>query len=340
MVARRVVLVAFPGVQALDLTGPMEVFSVASMLLAAGQGAAGDRPGATPGGDGYAPEVVARQTPSITTSSGLVIGTRPLPGTRSEIDTLLVAGGLGHAAAAQDQLLRQWVVRAAGRSRRVGSVCTGAFVLAAAGLLDGRCATTHWSACDRLAEDYPDVTVEPDRIFVRDGHLSTSAGVTAGIDLALALVEEDHGPVVALEVARWLVVFLKRPGGQSQFSSHLSAQRARLDPLRVLQDWLPGHLDEDLSVSCLARRAGMSPRNFARSFRREVGLTPGEYVELQRVATARQWLEATDEPIAQIARRCGFATVETMYRAFQRRVHVSPGDYRLRFRTDALELTS
>jgi transcriptional regulator GlxA family with amidase domain len=329
VMVRPVLLIAFPDVQVLDVAGPLEVFSVATMLLAA-RGSA----------DGYATQVVSRQTPTVITSSGLPIGTKPLPSGRTAVHTLLVAGGIGHEAAAADPLLIRWLQASAPRSERLVSVCTGAFVLAAAGLLDGRRATTHWSACERLARCFPDVTVEPDRIFVRDGTVSTSAGVTAGIDLALALVDEDHGPELALEVARWLVVFLKRPGGQSQFSGHLAAQVAQRAPLREVQAWVAAHLDADLSVPALARRVGMSSRNFARSFRREVGLTPGEYVESKRVAAARHWLEATDESINAIARRCGYRSVETMYRAFQRRLHVSPADYRTRFRTETTALNS
>jgi transcriptional regulator GlxA family with amidase domain len=213
----------------------------------------------------------------------------------------------------------------------VSSVCTGAFVLAKAGLLDGRRATTHWASCDRLAARYPAVTVEPDPIFVRDGNVYTSAGVTAGMDLALALVEEDLGRKTALEVARRLVLFVKRPGGQSQFSAQLAAQTADREPLRELQDWIGGNLDADLSVPALARRAHMSERNFARAFRRELGLTPAAYVEIARVESARMALESAATPVEVVARQAGFGTVETMRRAFHRRLGVGPADYRARF---------
>jgi transcriptional regulator GlxA family with amidase domain len=204
-------------------------------------------------------------------------------------------------------------------------------MLARAGLLDGREATTHWSECRDLERLYPEVTVRPDPIFVRSGNVYTSAGVSAGIDLALALVEEDLGPKVARNVARWLVLFLRRPGGQSQFSAALAGQRASREPLRELQGWMVDHLDEDLSVPALAVRAYMSPRNFARAFKREVGMTPAAYVEALRVERARALLETAGESVEQVARRCGFGTVETMRRVFRRRLGVSPGDYRERF---------
>jgi transcriptional regulator GlxA family with amidase domain len=225
-----------------------------------------------------------------------------------------------------------WLTAAARRSRRVASVCTGAFLLARAGLLDGRPATTHWASCKELARRYPSIRVEPDPIFVRDGDVMTSAGVTAGMDLALALVEEDLGRETALETARWLVLFLKRPGGQAQFSAQLAAQMADREPLRELQEWIPDNLDVDLSVPALARRACMSERNFARAFRRETGMTPAAYVETARVERARMALESGELPVETIARQAGFGTVETMRRAFGRRLGVSPLDYRNRFR--------
>jgi transcriptional regulator GlxA family with amidase domain len=252
-------------------------------------------------------------------------------GCRGEIDTLMVVGGDGVTAAVEDERLVAFVRRAARRSRRVTSVCTGAFLLARAGLLDGHEATTHWSACSDLARLHPEVRVQSDPIFVRSGDIYTSAGVTAGIDLALALVEEDHGPKVARDVARWLVLYLRRPGGQSQFSAALEGQRAERQPLRELQAWMVDHLDEDLSVPALAVRAYMSPRNFARAFKREVGMTPAAYVEALRVERARALLETAGESVEQVAQRCGFGTVETMRRVFRRRLGVSPGDYRERF---------
>jgi transcriptional regulator GlxA family with amidase domain len=213
----------------------------------------------------------------------------------------------------------------------VTSVCTGAYVLAAAGLLDGRRATTHWAYCDDLQGRHRAVRVERDPIFVVDGPVRTSAGVTAGMDLALALVEEDLGPRVALEVARWLVLFVKRPGGQSQFSAQLAGQAAERAPLRELQAWMADHLDADLSVPALAARACMSERHFARAFKAETGMTPAAYVEALRVERARIALESSAAPIEAVARRCGFGTVETLRRAFARRLGVSPAAYRSRF---------
>ena len=322
MAPRRVVAVVFPGVQVLDVTGPLEVFSMA------------DRLAATPGRS-YRNEIVSPTGGLIPSSSGISLDTRALADCRGAIDTLVVAGGDGTRAAAEDPQVLAALQRLANRSRRVTSVCSGAFLLAEAGLLDGHHATTHWSVCDRLARRYPTVAVDPDPIFVRDGRVSTSAGVTTGMDLALALVEEDHGPGLALEVARQLVLFLQRPGSQSQFSGHLSAQLADRKPLRDLQAWLADHLDEDLSVPALAARVSMSTRSFARAFRAEIGTTPGDYVERLRVDAARQWLAMSDRSIPDIARSCGFGTTETLYRAFQRTVRVSPAAYRRRFRPQA-----
>ncbi len=317
MAGMRIVAVVFPEVQSLDVTGPTEVFSIAQRL-------------------GHAPyeiELVASSAAPVRASSGLrLVPDRAVSACRGPIDTLVVAGGLGTAAARRDERLVAWLRDAAGRSRRVASVCTGAFLLAKAGLLDGRRATTHWDACAALRRNHPEVTVEPDPIFVRDRDVYTSAGVTAGIDLALALVEEDAGRDAALEVARQLVVFVQRPGGQTQFSAQLAHPAARRPTLRELQAWLPDHLDEDLTVETLAERAFMSPRNFARAFRREVGVTPAAYVASLRVERARLELEAGDAPVEVVARRCGFGTVETMRRSFRRRLHTTPAEYRDRFR--------
>jgi transcriptional regulator GlxA family with amidase domain len=247
------------------------------------------------------------------------------------IDTLVVAGGEGTVGALGDQRLLAWLRDAASRSRRVTSVCSGAFLLAEAGLLDGRRATTHWSVCHTLAELYPDVTVEPDPIYVRDGDVWTSAGVTAGMDLALALVEADHGRDLALAIARRFVLFLRRPGNQAQFSAQLATQTAERDVLQETQAHIADHPGADLSVEALAGRAGMSVRNFARSFRAEVGTTPARYVEHVRVEAARRLLEETDAGVDAVAASCGFGTAETMRRAFLRVVRVPPAEYRRRF---------
>jgi transcriptional regulator GlxA family with amidase domain len=215
-------------------------------------------------------------------------------------------------------------------------VCTGAFVLAAAGLLDGRRATTHWRSCASLARRYPQITVDADPIFVRDGNIYTSAGVTAGMDLALALVEEDHGREVALHVARELVLFLRRPGGQSQFSAQLAVQAADREPLRELQAWIADHLDQDLSIPALAARVAMSERNFARVFTREVGVTPARFVETARIEAARRRLEESSHGVEAVAAQCGFGTAESMRRTFLRRLRVPPSAYRHRFTSTAV----
>jgi transcriptional regulator GlxA family with amidase domain len=315
--ARRIVVVAFENVQALDVTGPTEVFSLAERA----------HPEPT-----YSLELVAPEAGPLRTSSGLRLTPDvTLADCRGPIDTLVVAGGLGVQAAARDQRVTDWLRLAARRSRRVSSVCTGAFLLARAGLLDGRRATTHWAACDALARNYPSVSVEPDPIFVRDGNVYTSAGVTAGIDLALALVEEDLGRQAALDVARSLVLFIRRPGGQAQFSAGMAGQAAARPGINELQAWIADHLDADLSVPALAERAFMSPRNFARVFSSEVGVTPAAYVEAVRLERARTLLETTELQLEAIARQCGFGTVETLRRAFGRRLGVNPSDYRSRF---------
>ena len=317
--SRRVAVVAYPDVQMLDVTGPLEVFAAASRLAR--------RPA-------YAVEVLAAGAGPVATQSGVrLVADRAWRTVRRGIDTLLVAGGQGTAAAIQDRALVAWLRRIAPRVRRLGSVCSGTFLLAEAGLLDGRRATTHWSACDRLAARYPAIRVESDPIFVRDGNVYSSAGVTAGIDLALALVEEDHGRELALRTARQLVVFLKRPGGQSQFSAQLAAQSAEREPLRELQAWITDHPAADCSVRALARRVAMSPRNFARVFLREVGVTPARFVETARIEAARRRLEESADGVEGVAARAGFGTAESMRRAFLRTLGVPPSAYRGRFRT-------
>ena len=311
---RRVVALAFDRVQALDLVGPLEVFTTATRIAQEGA---------------YEIEVVSPAP--VRTTSGLEIASASLESAAGPIDTLIVAGGSGVSAASEFPGLLDWIRDAASRSRRVASVCTGALLLARAGLLDGRSATTHWASCDRLAAAHPSVDVEPDRIFVRDGDVWTSAGVTAGMDLSLALVEDDLGHRVAVEVARWLVLFSKRPGGQAQFSRSLELQRSEVRPLRDVQEWIEHNLDRELPVELLAEKAGMSLRGFARAFRREVGVTPAAYVEAARIERARLALESTGAKVETIARSSGFGTPETMRRAFARRLGVSPAEYRERF---------
>lgn len=251
------------------------------------------------------------------------------------IDTLMITGNRDPIANPPNQAVVDWIRVHAGQARRWGSVCTGAFLLGAAGLLDGKRVATHWEFCDQLAEAYPSATVERDRIFVRDGAMFSSAGVSAGIDLSLALVEEDYGRQLALAVARFLVMFLKRPGGQSQFSVHLAAQIATRPPIEQIQDWLRDNPRADLSNPALARHAAMSERNFIRVFRQQTGITPGDFVEATRVDVARRLLEETELPLQRIAARSGFSGPHALRRAFIRRMGVSPTEYRLRFRSSA-----
>jgi transcriptional regulator GlxA family with amidase domain len=320
-VSRRIVVVVHPGIQSLDAVGPIEVFSTANREA---------------GRTAYTTEVVATTGPTVRAMSGLeIVIDHRLRGVRGALDTLVVAGGDGTVDAMRDGALLEGVRRLAGRARRVTSVCSGAFILAEAGLLDGRRATTHWSVCELLARRYPSITVEPDPIFVRDGNVYTSAGVTAGMDLALALVEDDLGRDIALAVARRLVLFLRRPGNQSQFSAQLAAQVAQRDTLRDVQQWISDHPGADLSIATMAERAGMSERNFARCFKDEVGVTPGRYVEGVRLEVARRMLEETDESVARVAVAGGFGTAETMRRVFLRSLRTGPMEYRRRFRADA-----
>jgi len=317
--ARIIEVLAYPSVQLLDVTGPLQVFASTNDLVSE----AGETPP-------YLLRVVAKGGQGVTASAGLGIATRPLPRISAALDTLIVAGGPGVEAASADPVLVDWVRRRAERARRVASVCTGAFLLAASNVLDGRRAATHWSVCAELARRFPAVRVESDPIFVRDGTVWTSAGVTAGIDLALALVEEDLGRTAALAVARYLVVFLKRPGGQAQFSAALSLQSAE-DQFGALHDWINQHLLDDISLPLLARQAGMSERSFSRHYLEATGLTPARAVERLRVEAARRLLSETRLPVKRISRRCGFGSEETMRRSFLRVLSATPQDYRARF---------
>ncbi|WP_329199797.1 MULTISPECIES: GlxA family transcriptional regulator [unclassified Streptomyces] len=316
MSSRNVLVLLYDGVQSLDVTGPVEVFSGV---------------GRFPEHAGYRIRTVSPGAAPVRTSSGLTLvpdgdleSARPGAGT-----TLLVPGG--RYTGDFDPGLTDWLRAHGGGAERVVSVCTGGLLLAEAGLLDGHRATTHWNACARMARDYPAVTVEPDPIYVRDGRVATSAGVTAGIDLALALVEEDVGRDVALLIARHLVVFLRRPGNQAQFSAQLAAQTARREPLRDVQQWINEHPGEDLGVEALAARAALSPRHFARAFQAETGVTPGRYVERVRVEHARRLLEDGGGGVAQIARASGYRTPEALRRAFLRTLGQPPSEYRRRF---------
>jgi transcriptional regulator GlxA family with amidase domain len=317
-----VLIVAFEGVQSLDVTGPLEVFSGAQQLIDTEDRHA----------RGYEVLIVSRERKPLRTSSGLTIvphlSIRDAP---AKVDTLIVCGGAGTRAAGTDRLLIDWISRTSATARRTASVCTGAFLLARAGLLDGRRATTHWFAAAELARRHPEVHVDAEPIFLRDGKVWTSAGVTAGMDLALALVEEDLDREAALTIARHLVLFLRRPGNQSQFSATLAAQEPEREPLREVQRLVLEDVAGDHSVEVMAKRAHMSPRHFARAFRAETGLTPARYVERVRLEAARRLLEDSAEPIAAVAGACGFGSVETMRRAFLRTLEVGPAEYRRRF---------
>ncbi|HEX9339183.1 MAG TPA: GlxA family transcriptional regulator [Pseudonocardiaceae bacterium] len=313
MATRTVLIPLFDDVQSLDVTGPLEVFTSAGSLCE----------------QAYRITTASVGGHPVRSSSGLAITPdTDLLGTPAP-HTLLVPGGPG-SRTEQPELVA-WLRANARAAIRLVSVCTGAFLLAEAGLLDGRTVTTHWRHCERLARRYPAITVDPEPIYVRDGHIATSAGVTSGIDLALALVEDDVGRDIALTVARDLVVFLRRPGNQTQFSTHLRAQTAHRRPLREVQSWIAEHPDADLSVDELARRASLSPRQFARAFTAETGATPGQFVDATRLETARRLLEDTDEGIERIARHSGYGTSEAMRRAFHRTLGLSPAEYRRRF---------
>lgn len=314
----RIALLVFPGVQMLDVAGPMDVFHEAARQ--AGQ------PGA------YQFDLVALEDGPVRADNGMLFQpTATIDNFDQAVDTLLVTGSHQVQGLADNQRLLAWLQRQAGKARRLGSVCSGAWLLAHAGLLDGRRVTTHWNISAALARRFEQVQVEQDQIYLRDGSLYTSAGVTAGMDLALALVEEDLGRSVSLAVARELVMFIKRPGGQSQFSAHLAAQTAQRSPIRQVQEWVLENLEQDLSVDQLAAQAGMSVRNFSRAFKGDTGETPADFVESARLDAARRMLEETSNPLKRVAARSGFHDQNSLRRAFVRRLGVTPGDYRSRF---------
>ncbi len=318
---RSIVIVAFPGMQSLDVVGPFEVFAGASNAVDEGKSRSSS---------GYSVSLVSPTGKLVASESGLALATSPLP--RGAIDTLVLPGGTGVFEAQHDDALIAWIAATAPRCRRVATVCTGTFLAAQAGLLDGRTVTTHWARAARLQSEFPDVTVDPDPIYLRDGNVWTSAGVTAGIDLALALVEDDHGTAVAQTVARWLVMFLHRPGGQTQFAAPVWAPRAERSTVRAVQALVEAAPGGDHAVPTLAAAAAMSVRHFSRVFTDEVGESPGRYVERVRLESARRELETTGDTLDVIAGRCGFGTAETLRRSFHRRLGVAPDSYRRRFR--------
>lgn len=320
--SHRVVFLAFPQIILLDLFGPWEVFSLANTL------ASRELPP-------YDLELVSGDdSATILSGEGISMDSHRLAkDCHGAIDMLVVPGTHSTWSGKPPAQFVAVLRRLADRSRRVVSICGGAFLLAGAGLLDGKKATTHWRGTEELAARFPKVDVQVDPIFVKDGCVYTSAGVTAGIDLALALVEEDFGQKLALDCARHLVVFMRRPGGQSQFSATLEAQHAGRDVINELVAWAADNLSGDLSVQAMAERVHMSLRNFSRVFRNEVGQTPAAFVETLRVDAVRRRLEETDESIDAIAENCGFHSADSMRRSFRRVVKVAPGDYRQRFRS-------
>lgn len=320
MDSRPIAIVVPQNAQSLDISGPLDAFLEANRQA--------------PGKCNYDVRLLSTGPDRTVTAGGMsVVAHGSIFEDEQPIDTLLIAGSPDYAQAYTESPLHVWLRRHAPRSRRHGSVCTGAFFLGAAGLLDGCNVTTHWQHARELAERFPAAKVVPDQIFVQDGPLWTSAGVTAGIDLALKLIEDDHGRDVALSVARRLVVFLKRPGGQSQFSAHLAAQVATEGRIQAVQHWILEHLPLDLTVRMLAARAAMSVRNFTRVFQQEAGMTAGDFVEMARVDAARRLLEDTDKPLQRVASSCGFANPDMMRRAFLRRIGTGPSEYRERFRS-------
>jgi transcriptional regulator GlxA family with amidase domain len=314
-----IAIVVPPNAQSLDISGPLDAFLEANRQA--------------PAKCNYDVRLLSIGPDRTVKAGGLsLVADGSILEDDAPIDTLLVAGTPDYAQAYRESPLYAWLRRQAPRSRRHGSVCTGAFFLGSAGLLDGLNVTTHWQHATELAERFPAAKVASDQIFIRDGSLWTSAGVTAGIDLALKLIEDDHGREVALSVARRLVVFLKRPGGQSQFSAHLAAQIATEGRIQAVQHWILDHLPLELTVKTLASRAAMSVRNFTRVFQEEADMTPADFVEMARVDSARRLLEDSDKPLQRVASSCGFANPDVMRRAFVRRIGTGPSEYRQRFR--------
>jgi transcriptional regulator GlxA family with amidase domain len=318
--ARCVAIVAFPGVTLLDISGPAQVFAELQAI---------DLPGA-----GYSLSYLSTSGGLVPTDVGMMVDTAPTSSIRpDQVDTLVIPGGPGIWALRQDAVLMKWIMEVLPKARRVESVCLGDFVLAWIGALDGKRAATHWRYCPRLADGFPKIRVEPNAIFVKDGRVWTSAGVSAGIDLALAMIEEDFGHTTALDVARRLVVFLKRPGGQSQFSTVLAAQASDVEGrFSALHAWIIENIAGDLKVETLAKKAGMTPRTFARAYASRTGMTPASGVEALRVETARLLLESSEiRGVVEVARRAGFGDDERMRRAFIRHLGISPSEYRSRF---------
>jgi transcriptional regulator GlxA family with amidase domain len=325
MIPHRVVIAAFPPAQTLDVTGPLDALASAN----AASTAAGHPPFyevvlATPHG-----------VPLATTSGISIIAGCDLLQSDLAADTLMLAGGPGARAMPANPELVRAVTRIALRTPRVVSICTGAFALAATGELNRRRATTHWAHFDEFAHHFPQVTIDRDALFINDGKYHSSAGVTAGIDYTLSMIQADLGRKIALEVARDLVVFLRRPGGQSQFSAHLAAEVGADDPDRFadLNQWLAENLASDLSVTMMADRVAMSPRNFARRFKQAMNVTPNTHLQMLRVDAARRLLSESSLSIPRIAKRCGFASASALRTEFKAQVHITPEEFRSRFQS-------
>ncbi len=315
---RRIAILSVPSVQMLNVTGPMDVFFEANNQIA-------DAPK-------YVVDIVGLNADPIKALNGTrFIPDETIHTALGEYDTVLVAGSPGIRDYEENPELIAWLVNRARQARRVGATCTGAFLLAHAGLLNGRRATTHWNSAARMTRMFPSIQVDPSPIFVKDGAVYTTAGVTASMDLALALVEEDHGRQVALRIAKELILFIKRPGGQAQFSMHLAAQISDNGPIGDAQEWIINHVDKNLSATTLALKAGMSIRNFARLFKQETQMTPGDYVEAARVEAARRILEEGNTSMKVVAAKCGFSDQSGLRRAFMRRLQVTPAEYRQTF---------
>ena len=322
---KKIVMLSVPPASGVDVIGPLEAFGIASRMV---QESSGRR--------GYESELVTNSSDlALTTNSGVkILAHKHYSELRGKIDTLLISGGAG-TRGPRDPALLAWLRKMSKQARRICSICTGAYLLADAGVLKGKRATTHWKFVESFARQHPGVSWDPNPIFVKDGSVYTSAGISAGMDLALALIEEDYGSALALDVARYMVVFLRRPGSQAQFSVAMAAQAAERKSLQALQAWIAENLAKDLSVETLAARVAMSARNFARVFAQELGNTPARYVEQVRVEAARTLLASTDDSLDQIASRCGFSSAELLRRCFLRQFKVAPSQYRKHFHTAA-----
>jgi transcriptional regulator GlxA family with amidase domain len=319
---KKIVMLSVPPAQGIDVIGPLEAFGIASRMVEESTGRRG-----------YETELVTNAADlALPTSGGVrILAHRHYRELRGKVDTVLLSGGAG-TRAPRDPALLAWLCKMQKQARRLCSICTGAFLLADAGLLNGKRATTHWRFVESFARKHPGVSWDPNPIFIQDGNIYTSAGISAGMDLALALIEEDYGSGLALSVARHMVIFLRRPGSQAQFSVAMSAQAAERKSLQQLQVWIAENLAKNLSVEVLAERAAMSARNFTRVFTRELGSTPAHYVEQVRIEAARTQLAATDDSVEQVASRCGFSSAELLRRCFLRHFKVAPSQYRKHFR--------